>query len=74
MLMQLCELKYRSMTDPELIWEKRYRAALQYDLRDSVNLDEIDRILGLEAIETPVLMEVTVETQHETWRDRRPLL
>lgn len=71
--MQLCELKYRASMSIDPIWEKRYRSALQYDLRDPVNLDEVDRILNCGVVETPVVAEAVVEIKQETWRDRSPL-
>jgi len=73
MLMQLKELKYRADMSVDPTWERRYRAALRYDLRDPVDLDLVDRILGGEVVQTALGMirpEQEVDPKVETWRDR----
>jgi hypothetical protein len=84
--MQLAELKYRADMSADPIWEKRYRIALQYDLPNPVNLDDVNRIMGgnqfFHKPAEPVLPSVwKVEgsdrpgkADTETWRDRKPLL
>ena len=81
MLMQLCELKYRASMKADPVWERRYRCALQYMLRDPVNIDEIDRILGSSKGFTDCSLSKEVPVieypKQETWRDRmmrEPLL
>jgi hypothetical protein len=77
-LMQLNELKYRAKTDPDPIWSERYSVALQYQLKDPVDIDEIDKIMASlargAAMNPPRVPAAKVEPKQETWRDRSPLL
>jgi hypothetical protein len=74
-LMQLCELKYRASMTADPIWEKRYKIAIQYMLRDPVNIGEIDRILGGGVVEVVKERAVKEEPKTaETWRDRKGYL